>query len=92
MLDDLRLPVSVEAEAAILGAVLLDNAHYGEAMLHLSSRDFSLDAHRRIFERMGALFTEGRAVDLVTLAEELRRGHETCRYRFAPPRKSLARC
>ncbi|HYX70358.1 MAG TPA: DnaB-like helicase N-terminal domain-containing protein, partial [Terriglobales bacterium] len=43
------LPASLDAERAILGAVLLDNLAYNQAAEVLRSEDFSLDSHRRIF-------------------------------------------
>ena len=67
------LPASVEAERTILGAILLDNAAYSEAAERLIADDFSLDSHRRIYARMGELIDANRAVDIITLSEELER-------------------
>jgi replicative DNA helicase len=73
---DRGLPASVVAERSILGAILLDNHSYNEAAEKLSSEDFSLDSHRRIYSRMAELIDAHRAVDIVTLAEELARRKE----------------
>ncbi len=70
------LPASPDAERSILGAILLDNGHYNEAAEKIRSDDFSLDSHRRIFGRMAELMDAGRAVDIVTLVEELARRKE----------------
>ncbi|MGC9291717.1 MAG: replicative DNA helicase [Acidobacteriaceae bacterium] len=70
------LPASVDAERTILGAILLDNAAYSEAAERLMAEDFSLDSHRKIFSRMGELVDAGRAVDIITLSEELDRRRE----------------
>jgi replicative DNA helicase len=70
------LPVSMEAERAILAAILLDNSLYDQAAEHLSGDDFSLDAHRRIYSRMRDLQESGRPVDMITLMEELDRRKE----------------
>jgi replicative DNA helicase len=71
------LPASIDAERSILGAVLLDNAHYNEAAeKQLRSDDFALDSHRRIFARMADMVDQGRAIDIVTLAEELSKRKE----------------
>jgi replicative DNA helicase len=67
------LPANVDAEKTILGAILLDNAAHAEAAEKLESEDFSLDSHRRIFLRMTGLMDDQRAVDIVTLANELAR-------------------
>lgn len=71
MIDDAIMPASVDAEKAILGAIMLDNACYYEAAEKLAADDFALDSHRRIFLRMGELMNSQRAVDIVTLSNEL---------------------
>src|SRR5665213_2079659 len=70
------LPASVEAERTILGAILLDNAAYSEAAERLVADVFSLDSHRLIYARMGELIDTNRAVDIITLSEELDRQKE----------------
>ena len=71
------MPASPDAERSILGAILLENSHFHEAAeKKLTADDFSLDSHRRIFARMDELMGAGRAVDLVTLVEELARRKE----------------
>ena len=73
---DAGLPANLDAERTILGAILLDNAAHAEAAEHVKPDDFSLDSHRRIFLRMGELIDAGRAVDIVTLSNELSRYKE----------------
>jgi replicative DNA helicase len=73
---DAGLPANIDAEKTILGAILLDNAAHSEASERLEPDDFSLDSHRRIFLRMSDLMNEQRAVDIVTLANELSRYKE----------------
>jgi replicative DNA helicase len=73
---DAGLPANVDAEKTILGAILLDNAAHAEAAEKLEPEDFSLDSHRRIFQRMSELIDSERAVDIVTLANELSRYKE----------------
>jgi replicative DNA helicase len=73
---DAGLPANIDAEKTILGAILLDNAAHAEAAEKLESDDFSLDSHRRIFLRMTELMDAQRAVDIVTLANELARYKE----------------
>jgi len=73
---DAGLPANVDAEKTILGAILLDNAAHAEAAEKLEPEDFSLDSHRRIFRRMSELIDAERAVDIVTLANELSRYKE----------------
>ena len=73
---DAGLPANVDAEKTILGAILLDNTAHSEAAEKLEAEDFSLDSHRRIYLRMSELMDSQRAVDIVTLANELARYKE----------------
>ncbi len=70
------LPASVDAERAILGAVLLDNSAFNQAAESLRAEDFSLDAHRRIYARMCELSETAKQIDIITLSEELARRRE----------------
>lgn len=72
-----NLPHNLEAERSVLGAILLDNQALNPALELLRPDDFFLDAHRRIFARMIQLSETERAIDLVTLADELGRAGET---------------
>jgi len=70
------LPASVDAERAILGAVLLDNFAFNQAAEWLRAEDFSLYAHRRIYSRMCELSEASKQIDTITLCEELARRRE----------------
>lgn len=67
------LPHSVEAERAVLGALLLDNRHLDLARQQLDASHFYAQAHRLIFEAVSELFNLDKPVDLVTLRSELER-------------------
>jgi replicative DNA helicase len=71
VLVDQRMPASVDAERAILGAILLDNTAFYQAESFLTAGDFSLDSHRRIFARMVELIKRDSPIDFVTLCEIL---------------------
>ena len=68
---DRGLPQSIEAERSILGAVLLENSLLNQAVELLKSDDFYLANHRLIFEQMLGLSEKSRAIDFLTLTEEL---------------------
>jgi replicative DNA helicase len=70
------LPANLDAERAVLGAILLDNITYSQAAEHLGADDFSLDSHRRIYLRMVELAELSRPIDFVTLTEELGQHNE----------------
>jgi replicative DNA helicase len=70
------LPHSVDAERAVLGSVLIDNRLYDQAAEILAPDDFYLDSHRKIYARMEELSGARRAIDSITLADELKRANE----------------
>jgi len=65
------MPCSMDAERAILGAVLLDNQCFDQAASKIKAGDFHLDSHRRLFFRMCELAEVGKPIDFVTLTEQL---------------------
>jgi replicative DNA helicase len=60
----------------ILGGMLVEPVAIVDATMLLVADDFSLDSHRRIYAAMVQLAEAGHAVDIVTVAEELRRRKE----------------
>src|SRR5213593_3764634 len=67
-------PHSLDAERAVLGAVLLEGRETLPRVIELlRSSDFYTDAHRTIYETMQGLFDRSEPVDLITLSEDLRR-------------------
>lgn len=69
-------PQNLEAEQAVLGAVLLENTALMKALEHISSEDFYRESHRKIFGAMLDLFEKDEAIDLVTLTDHLTRRGE----------------
>jgi replicative DNA helicase len=70
---DRPVPHNLEAERAVLGAILIHNDALDHAVQVLGSSDFFRDAHQRIFGGMVQLSERGNAIDLITLKEELSR-------------------
>src|SRR5919107_410491 len=70
------LPNSSEAERAILGAIILDNALVSQAIEQLKPDDFYVPSHRRIFLAMISLFEHGSEINPILISEELRRNGE----------------
>ncbi len=65
-------PHSAETEAAVLGALLLDNRAWSRVCDLLTAGDFYTASHRAIWSGLDALLREGAAVDVLTLADSLR--------------------
>jgi replicative DNA helicase len=67
-------PHNLDAERAVLGAVLLEGRDALPRLIEaLGPTDFYTEAHRAIYEGMLRLFERGEPVDLITLQEDLRR-------------------
>ena len=65
------LPTNVDAERLVLGSILLSHDTYFDVAGALEAEDFSLEKHRRIFQRMKDLYARGEKIDRLTLANEL---------------------
>lgn len=66
-------PQALEAEMAVLGAMLIEKEAVAKTLELLDVQSFYREAHRSIFAAIQRLFTEGKAVDVVTVAEALKR-------------------
>ena len=73
---DRRPPYSEEAEAAVLGAMLMDQDAVLRAAEHVDDTMFYREGNRRIFRAMVGITERGDVVDALTLAEELSRRGE----------------
>ena len=74
--DELNLrtpPQSLEAEEAVLGAMLTSKDAVSRALEILLPESFYKEAHRRIFEVMQDLFNLGEPVDAVSVTNELKK-------------------
>jgi len=71
LLADRMPPQNIEAEQAVLGAIFLEPSSLTVASEALIPEDFYRAAHQKIFDVMLNLNDKGKAVDLVTVTEEL---------------------
>jgi len=66
-------PQALDAERAILAAMMLDQSAIGRAVESIESSSFYRTSHAKMFEALLALYNRNEAADLVTVAEELRK-------------------
>lgn len=66
-------PHNLQAEESLLGAMLLSREAIADAVEICHADDFYKPAHSHVFEAITSLYSQGEPVDLVTVAEELRR-------------------
>ncbi|MCC2683475.1 MAG: dnaC [Paenibacillaceae bacterium] len=71
MMFDRIPPQNLEAEQAVLGAILLDSEALITAMERIRAEDFHRGSHQRIYAAMTELAEENEPVDLVTLTARL---------------------
>jgi replicative DNA helicase len=71
VLQGRALPVSIEAEAAVLGSMILDRECIGQVVEQIDAESFSLPEHRHIFEAVVKLYEANSKIDLVLLRDEL---------------------
>jgi replicative DNA helicase len=69
-------PASVHAEMTILGGMMVEPVAIIDATMLLKTDDFALDSHRKIYDSMLHLVEAGHAVDIVTVADYLRKKKE----------------
>src|SRR5687768_17958041 len=67
------LPNNIDAEKSILGSIFVNNENYYRVVEMLRPEDFYFDAHRVIYRHMVSLMEASRAIDLITIQEELLR-------------------
>lgn len=69
---DMRAPPhSIEAEQSLLGGLLLDPTTFGSVSEHVTAADFYTYAHKQIFTAISSLIGAAKAVDVVTVFEQL---------------------
>ncbi len=70
-MPDRTQPQSIEAEQAVLGAILIEGEALLVVMERLSPEDFYRAAHQHIYEAMLRLNDENEPIDLITLTTDL---------------------
>ena len=73
---DRQPPFSPEAEASVLGGMLIDGGAVARVVEFVDDTMFYREAHRRIFRAMVRLFERGSVLDVVTVSESLKEGAE----------------
>lgn len=66
-------PQNLEAETAVLGSMLLDRDAASLAIEMIDSTCFYKDAHKKIYSAIVKLYDGNKAVDLITVVEELKK-------------------
>ncbi len=71
--EEIKLPPqNLEAEKAVLGAMLIDEDAIGAVIERLDSSFFYGASHQRIFDGIKGLYSDRRNVDIITLSDRLK--------------------
>ena len=70
-MDTRELPHDLEAERALLGAMLIDKNACNDVINMATPQDFYLDAHRLIFTGMKFLHDSNKPIDATTVTDYL---------------------
>jgi replicative DNA helicase len=68
-------PQDIEAEQAVLGAMLIDEDAAGRVLEKLRAEDFYREAHRVIFAAMEELHAKKQPIDMLTLTDVLKKNN-----------------
>ena len=66
------MPHSLEAEQSVLGAMLIDSRRVADVIALLKPADFYLETNQAIFETILSMFHYSKAIDPITVLEEMR--------------------
>ncbi len=66
-------PQAVELEEAVLGALLIDRDALSKVVDILAAESFYVEAHQHIFDAVTHLFGESEPIDILTVAQRLRK-------------------
>ena len=73
---DRKLPYDLNAEAAVLSAMMLDSYSIAKAVEKLEENFFYRKAHRLIFRALVELFEENTETDIITIADRLKQNKQ----------------
>jgi len=70
------MPESIEAEAAVLGSMIIDPACIGQVALLITESAFYHFEHQLVFASLVSLYENGGAIDLVLLRDDLKKRNQ----------------
>ncbi len=66
-----QVPVSIEAEQALLGSLIVNPDSFDKVAGFISEADFYLDEHKHIYSALVKMFNQSKVIDTVTLVNTL---------------------
>lgn len=72
ILNDGRMPFSVEAEQSVIGSIIIDPQCLNIAQTMLKPEYFYIEQHQRIYETLTKMYEANVSIDFITLLEQLK--------------------
>ena len=66
-----QVPYSLEAEQAVIGAIILDGERLAQVTEIIKAEDFYVEKHKEIYAILQSMYLENRSIDLITLLNNL---------------------
>ena len=66
-----QMPMSVEAEQALLGSIIVSPNAFDKVGGMISVEDFYVEEHKHIFNALSKMYTQNKTIDVVTLVNAL---------------------
>ncbi len=66
-----QMPVSIEAEQALLGSIIVNPEAFDKIGAMISTEDFYLDEHKHIYAALLNMYAKSKTIDVVTLVNAL---------------------
>lgn len=66
-----QVPYSLEAEQAVIGAIILDAERLSQVTEIIKAEDFYVERHREIYSMLQSMYLESKTIDIVTLLNNL---------------------
>ena len=66
-----QMPVSVEAEQALLGSIIVNPDSFDKVGGMISAEDFYVEEHKHIFNALLKMYAQSKTIDVVTLVNAL---------------------
>ncbi len=66
-----QMPVSIEAEQALLGSIIVNPEAFDKIGAMISTEDFYLEEHKHIYAALLKMYAQSRTIDVVTLVNAL---------------------
>ena len=66
-----QMPVSIEAEQALLGSLIINPESFDKVAGFITANDFYLEEHKHIYSALVKMYNQSKVIDAVTLVNAL---------------------